>query len=273
MKRIGKVVVMTGLLFLLLAALSSGAGLDLRLYGGLGYFSPQDVNKGVKGWTDQHAGFLTDRGYSRQGETEPIRWGLDVGGDILVHFTPQIALGIGVGYIQGNKASEIVFEDGTDASMTNEIKISAVPIRAGLFFTVPMSHSANLSLHVGSGYYLAKCNWDWNSGSLGELHHATKANGLGFDGGLGFEFNLSSGVAFFLEGTARYAKIKGFEGTEKGREYTDTWEQEGTLYYAEGSDYPVLLLRESMPSGYRVAREAEVDFSHVAVTAGLKLKF
>jgi hypothetical protein len=273
MKRIAKIAIMIGLIFLLLPGLSFGTGLDLRIYGGLSYFSPQDVNKGVKGWTDLHAEFLTDAGYSQQGDTEPIRWGMDLGGDILVHFTPVVALGIGVGYIKGDKTSEIIFEKGTTVSMTNQIRISAVPIRAGLFFTIPMNHSANLSLHVGSGYYLAKCNWDWNSGSLGELHHSTKANGFGFDGGLGFEFNLSPGLAFFVEGTARYAKIKGFEGTEKGREVSDTWEQEGTLYYVEGTSYPALLLRESMPSGYRIAREAEVDFSSVAVTAGLKLKF
>jgi hypothetical protein len=273
MKRVGKIAVMAGLMFLLLPSPSSGAGVDFRIYGGLAYLSPQDINQGIQGWTDLHAEFLTDSGYSQQGEFEPIHWGMDLGGDILLHLTPQIALGIGAGYIAGNKTSEIVFENGTTVTVTNAVKISAVPIRAGLFFTVPAGSAVNFTFHVGSGYYLAKCDWDWNSGVLGELHHSTKANGLGFDGGLGFEFNLSPGVAFFLEGTARYAKIKGFEGTEKGRELTDTWEQEGTLYYVEGTTYPSLYLSETMPTGYRVAREAVVDFSKVGVTAGLRMKF
>jgi hypothetical protein len=274
MKKIEKTAIIAcSLLLLVLPSISNGGGLELRFFGGAGFLSPHDINKGVKGWSDLHAEFITRMGYSQEGETRPIQLGMDLGGDLLIHFTPHVAIGIGSGYIQATRDSEIIFAKDTTITMSDRSKISAVPVRAGLFFTIPLNRVMSASLNFGSAYYMAKYNWDWNSGDLGELHDSVKANGFGFHGGIGFEFNLSSDIAFFLEGTARYVKIKGFEGTETGREGPDTWQSEGTLYYVEGTEFPSLLLRESMPTGYRVAREAEVDLSGLAVIAGIKLKF
>ncbi len=83
---------------------------------------------------------------------------------------------------------------------------------------------------------------------------------------------LSENFAFFLDGRGRYARIKGFEGTEKGMEAGSTWQDKGTLFYLEGSDYPVLFIKEEMPTGYRVAREANIDFNGFSLLAGIKLR-
>ena len=274
MKKIKKTALIgCSFLLLLLPGISQGTGTDLRFFGGAGIFSPQDINDGAKGWFDLHAGFLKALGYTQEGEVKPIKLGMDLGGDLLLHFTPQVALGIGGGYIQASRASEILFTKSSTITPSNKTKISAVPIRAGLFFTFPMGGAVNVSLNFGAAYYLTKFDWDWDSGEMGEIHDSVKANGFGYHGGIGLEFDLSPDLAFFLEGTARYVKIKGFEGTEKGREGPDEWTSDGTLYYVEGSDYPSLLIRESMPTGYKVAREAEVNLSGLAVTAGLKMKF
>ena len=96
---------------------------------------------------------------------------------------------------------------------------------------------------------------------------------MGFHGGVGLEIMLSNNIAFLLEGTGRYAKIKPFEGTEKYVELGADDTTEGILFYLEGVDYPVLFIRPEKPRGYREAREAEVDFSGFGIVAGLKLRF
>lgn len=254
------------------AGFVGGAQFGLRLFGGAGTLSPADINQGTKGWTDQHAGFFTSFGYSRSGEVKPVNMSLEGGADFLFYLTPRIALGIGAGYVQGKRASEVVLTNGTEIKITSQPTLSATPIRLSLFFEIP-ADTINIYLNLGSDYYLAKYTWDWEFPDEWELNHSATANGLGFHGGIGFEIMISANVAFFVEGTGRYAKIKGFEGTEKGMEAGDTWEGSGTLFYLEGTDYPVLFIREEMPTGYRVAREANVDFSGFSVLAGLKMKF
>ncbi len=261
------------LIFFLGAGFTSGAQFGLRLFGGAGTLSPADINQGTKGWTDQHAGFYTSFGYSRSGEVKPVNMSLEGGVDLLVYLTPRIALGIGAGYIQGKRASEVVLTKGTEEiKITSQPTLSAKPIRLSLFFEIP-ADNLNIYLNLGSDYYLAKYTWDWEFPDEWELNQSATANGLGFHGGIGFEIRVSPNVAFFVEGTGRYAKVKGFEGTEKGMEGGVTWEGSGTLFYLEGTDYPVLFIREEMPTGYKVAREANVDFSGFSVLAGLKMKF
>lgn len=129
MKKI-KAIVLGGCFFLLLLWIgpSYGTAGGIRLFGGINYFSPIDINKGVKGWSDLHAEFLTKAGYARRGDAEPLQFGIDAGGDVIFSLTPGLAIGIGAGYIHGVKESEIVLSKDTEISMTNKVTISAVPI-------------------------------------------------------------------------------------------------------------------------------------------------
>jgi opacity protein-like surface antigen len=234
------------LILLLGTGFAHSSQFGLRLFGGLGTFSPQDINQSTKGWTDQHAGFFTSSGYSRSGEVKPVNMSREGGADLLIYFTPRIALGIGAGYVQGKHASEVFLTKGTDEiKITSQPALSATPIRLGLFFEIPAA-GMNIYLNLGADYYLAKYTWDWNFPGMWELNHSATANGLGFHGGIGFEIMISNNVALFLEGTGRSAKIKGFEGTEEGMELGSTWEGSGTLFYLEGADYPVLFIQEEM---------------------------
>lgn len=268
--------VATFVVFLLLAPLlAHSTQLGLRLFGGAATLSPTDINQGTKGWVDMHAGFFTRyAGVSLSGEANPIKMSLEGGADLLIYLSPRVALGIGAGYIQGKRDSELIIKGPTSESkMTSQPSVTATPIRLGLFFEIP-GESLGLNINVGADYYFAKYTWDWEiHGEDLALSDSATAKGLGFHGGLGLEIMLSSNIAFLLEGTGRYAKIKPFEGTQEYREMATPETNDGTLYYLEGTDYPVLFIVSEKPTGYRVAREAEVDFSGFGVVAGLKLKF
>jgi hypothetical protein len=260
----------------------SGIRVELRLFGGMNYLSAGDVNEGVEGWIDL---VYDDElfNYFVEGEAKPIHIGFELGGDIIIYFTPSIGLGLGAGYLQGARTSELTFYNTYEGIFTNEPKISTIPIRLELFFATPLSSEVNFILHAGPGYYLSKysCNGHYEENGYEEdLDQEATASGLGFQGGIGFEFNFSPSVALILEGQGRYAKIGGFEGT---RAHSDvfgwSYEEEGTLYYYKrdlmGKEYILTWIHEDEPSGpnYSNVRDAKVDFSGFVIVVGLSFKF
>jgi len=267
---------------------AEGSPASLRLWGGMNYLLAKDVNDGNKGQNDYLIGFAEYFGWSASGETNAIRMGYDFGGDLIVNLTPRIGLGFGAGYIQGSKESEILFTQGSDKiTMTSKPNIRAIPLRAGLFLNLPMGERARLNLNGGAGYYISKYSYEWkNEGTsfgstvFNKITQEATANGIGFHGGLGLEFDLASNLAFFIEGQARYAKISGFEGTAKEEFVDGSEEEEGKLYYYElksDTDYlfKQVFVRETKPSDPEIinVREADVDFSGFYVVAGIRIKF
>ncbi|MFQ6082084.1 MAG: outer membrane beta-barrel protein [Candidatus Aminicenantia bacterium] len=249
----------------------------------MNYLSGGDINEGLEGWNDLLIDDEIPPGYSVEGEAKPIHLGFDFGGDLIVNITPQIGIGFGVGYIRGTKTSEITYTNGIEGAWTNKPKISAIPIRLGVFYTLLMNEMMNVVFNAGAGLYLAKYFFDnrfEENGYWEEINQEASANGFGVHGGVGFEFNLSPNIAFVLEGQGRYAKIGGFEGT---REWSGSGggshKEEGTLYYYEvdffGKKYPLVFVHEDEPSGPFVSnvREAKVDFSGFNFLAGIKIKF
>lgn len=255
---------------------------SLRLLGGMGILSPEDINRGIEGWND----FLADLWeVFQEGEVKPINLGYEFGGDIVINVTPNFGIGIGAGYIQGAKTSEQTFSSdyGVGGTITNKPKIRAIPIKLSLFYTLPLNNSVNVVFNGGGGLYFAKYSYNFRvdaNGFLMEGNQDASANGFGFHGGIGFEFNLAPNIAFILEGQGRYAKIDGFEGESVYSETGDSpYTEEGTLYYVEGSDmgktYRIVYIYEEKPSGVGIikVREATVDFSGFTLMAGIKIRF
>ncbi len=262
---------------------------SIRLWGGMNYLLAKDVNDGNEGRNGLISSDAGISGWSASGETNPVRMGYEFGGDLIINLTPRIGLGFGAGYLQGTKGSEIAFNKGTsNLVMTSKPNIRAIPLRAGLFLNLPLGERAYLDFNVGAGYYLSKYSYEWKIEGAGywedvdKITHKVSANGLGFHGGIGLEFDLAANLAFFIEGQARYAKIGGFEGTvEKHYGYHEDWTYrgEGKLYYYDlkygANNFKQLDVRTTQPSGPYVSnvREADVDFSGVYAVAGVKIKF
>ncbi|NIM90960.1 MAG: outer membrane beta-barrel protein [Candidatus Aminicenantes bacterium] len=256
---------------------------DIRFWGGMNYLIAGDVNDGVKGFIDE----VHDDEFvflSVEGEAKDLHLGFDFAADLIFHFNPQVGIGIGAGYIQGTQASDFTFTNGVEGIFTNKPKMSAIPLRLGIFFAAPLDEILSFSFNGGVGIYLANYSldiWFEENGYWEDVHQEATAAGLGFHAGMGFEFNLAPNVAFFIEGQGRYAKISGFEGTF---EYDDSgggplYVEKGKLYYYEnnimGKTYPRISISEDEPSASWVSnvREANVDFSGFNVVAGIKLKF
>jgi len=208
-------------------------------------------------------------------------------GDVIVYLMPQFGISIGSGYICGKKGKDTntmtITWPAATTTHTHDTKISAFPVKIGLNYFFPISLKARIVLNGGAGYYFAKLTeihrWEEN-GYWNTFKQEAKASGLGFHGGIGFEYDLAQNIAFVIEGQGRHAKIGGFEGDWEGEDSTGwSLSRKGPLTYYEwqllGNWYPEVWVRDEGPSGsvFRGAREAEVDFSGFTVRAGIKLKF
>jgi len=259
-----------------------GIGLSVKLTGGLNYFSGGDIDKGTRGLCDLNADYISSIGYTvRRKEIKHFHRGYDITADIIFNLKPQVGIGLGVGYIHANERNFIIFSGGLgDIHRLDMVPtISAVPIRLGLFFTLPIHRLVNVSFNGGTALYLTKYCYVMSTplGNMESLYYKASAKGLGFHGGIGFEVNLSPRAAFVIEGQGRYAKITNFKGTAKSSKYIlydyIGSEEKGVLYYLEGQKYPSLAILEEEPYGYKTVRKATFDFSGFIFRAGIKIKF
>ncbi len=254
-------------LFLLVpsVAFSSGISLGFRFYGGLQSMAGGDLNTGMAGLSKYYELQADLAGMSLEGEYQNLGWGFHAGGDLLISFAPWIGLELGGGYSQASKETVIAYEGPPDEGRwTVKPAASAIPIRAGLFFLVPLGPGLSLSAHGGAAYYLATVEtlFRVESDAVGQWRQETQkatAEGIGFYGGLGLEIRISPGIFFLVEAQGRLASFDGFEGdldfsTSDGS--TDT--RSGTLYHFEvalppglsESSLSWLYVYDEAPSGY-----------------------
>ena len=259
-----------------------GIGLSVKLSGGLNYFFGGDITKGTEGLYDSNADFLSSAGYSLESKTESFHNAVDISGDIIFNFTPQIGIGLGAGYISASETNTLTVSGagllGLE-QLRSTPKITAVPIRLGLYFSLPIHRLFAVSFNCGAALYLTKYSLtldkDWTN--LNSIYHKTSAKGLGFHGGISFEINLTHRAVFFIEGRGRYAKVSNFKGKETDRvfagwKYVDSVE-EGVLYYLEDDNYPYLTILEEEPSGYKIIRKGVFDLSGFSFRSGIRFKF
>jgi len=273
---------------LLVGPAAAGAqGVGLKLFGVYGSIGPGDPYEGLKGSMDFYDQVLGLASYNRTGDFKQFDNIWEAGGDLIFYFTPVIGIGLGAGYMQTLPAKtnmNYTKPANPDIYQSLDPKVTAIPVRASLYFSIPMGSALKLSLHGGVSYYFARMEFAWRLGSGTDwIQVASKADGkgLGFHGGAGLEFNFSSSASLFVEATGRLAKISGFTGDSTfsvsgGGSATDS----GTLYFWK-YDYgilgviPEIGIRDPAPSGanYSDVREAEVDLSGFGVRAGFLFRF
>jgi len=273
---------------LLIGAAQAGAqGIGLKLYGLYGSIGDGDVYEGLKGPTDWWAQVITLSGFARTGDFKQFDNSWEAGGDLIFYFTPVLGIGLGGGYLQTLPAkTEMTFTKtaNPDIHMSMNPKITAIPVRASLYASIPMGSALRLTLHGGASYYFTRMEFAWRLGTDSDwiqVENKADSKGLGFHGGAGLEFNFSSSASLFVEATGRLAKISGFTGdatmsTSGGGSATDS----GTLYYWK-YDYgplgiiPEIGIRDPAPSGanYSDVREAEIDLSGFGLRAGFIFRF
>ena len=123
-----------------------------------------------------------------------------------------------------------------------EVKVW-MPVKLGIYYTLPFSSKINITFNAGIGYYSAKVSeymryektlptgeteWtvrDWET---------NRKRVCGFHGGIGLEFSLIKNFALVVEVQRRYAKIKNLNGIMRGEaKYSEGiyLEWKGALYF------------------------------------------
>jgi hypothetical protein len=265
--------------------------LALRLYGGFSRAEAGDLNEGLDGYYElfklySALGFgTTTGGYNR------LRAGYNFGGDLIFQVTRHVGIGIGAGYMRFSESSLMTWTlESESAEFSTSPMLSAVPIRLGLFLTLPLGKRLNLTVDGGAAAYAALKfdvpqrigypEGDWLEISLKASRNSPFDN-IGYQGSLGFEFIVSRNVGFFVEALGRYARFKNFETatalyknnageseTIEGRIYLET-------YTSDEGGYSVFTIEEtppvSDPPGH-VYTEPKIDLSGFSLQAGLRIR-
>lgn len=273
-------------------------GFSLKITGGYGTMAVGDYNtvgKDVEQYLDDLISeFIWIFPPSRTGEFKKINMGLDFEGELIMDLGGTFGIGIGVGYIRRSRESELGLSLAGAFSMSYfmDPTVAVIPIETSLYFFPPIASSLDIYLYGGVGYYMGKITSTFRrdyeevgfSPYWEKSESEFKDKGLGFHGGIGLEFKLVPKVGFFIEGRARYCKLKSWEGDST---FTDsdgsTYSESGTLWYYEaqyvdtGKYYSKFILLEEGNSpggiGVRNVREFEFNLAGVSLRTGIRIKF
>jgi len=282
-----------GLNFLFDGSQSEAAGprgaskLSLRLYGGYNHMLAGDVNDGMAFYFDL-VDFYSSQGTGTvTGGLKPLHGGYNFGGDLIYQITPALGVGVGAGYMRSSASSLATYTDGDQSvDILASAKLSAVPLRLGLFLDVPMGGNLVLTANAGAAYYLG-LKFDAMQGlefapddwaRLNATGSGRSGADVGFHGGLGFEYRLSPKMGFFLEAAGRYAKLKNFTSaaatTQSSSGGSDTIE--GVLYIITETigtqELDMFVVSDTPPTG-DTFREPRFDLSGFSLQAGIRVHF
>jgi opacity protein-like surface antigen len=277
--------------------------LSFIISGGLRYMRVGDINTHLESFdgylsemTDYEGGMITklDNYNSELEKTPEFELRLDIG--------PKFAISAGIELITEKNESNFEFTDQVPLdpinfhTITTEPNISAVLLKLGTYYTIPLVSRFNLFLNGGVNYYFSKVSLykfhrfheeiDLNPYGKEENYDVNSKN-FGFYGGMGFEFKMTDHVALVMEFRGRYARIKNLKGTRvvrNGKSFLIPEEksEEGILYIGErymtdgwiDAYRPDLIISPSKPSGaeFRNIREAVLDFSGYSLRLGVRIK-
>jgi len=278
------------IIFAVIVALIASLGsaqtkFSFQLGGGMNYSSGGDLARGLRGQSD----YLADE-YQVSGRYDVPLWGFNFSGEFLYHLNSRFALGLGIGYFEQMKESQISYTYGfVDVIEKVSPKYAVIPITANVHYYLPLGQSLRLDLSAGAGYYLARMNYEYRQdlsllGYNGNDVYTFQASkgGLGLQGGVGLELILSPRLALALNVLGRYASISGFSGdwTEKGGgdfwDFDESGSGEKFWYYEwnyNSKTYAQLAFQEEIPSGSTVknARPAKLEVLGFSVLLSIKV--
>jgi opacity protein-like surface antigen len=278
-----------------LPAWASGAGkgltFSLRVHGGYSYLQAADANTGSRGWFDFYELLAAEEGLTTEGTYSPFHGGYDFGADFIFQLSPRFGVGIGVGYLQSSKRSTMTISNlDISVLMDGTPKLSAMPIRLGLFTTWPLGGKLNFTANAGAAYYAAvkfsaqlrledDTSGDWMEQSI--TANMNRLGNVGFQGGLGLEYALSPQMFLFVEAQGRYASFKNFDtatGATDSSFGTPT-EDVGKIYLETNTELPGtwtwFIVSDTEPTpepGLIAYREPKFDLSGFSLQVGFRIR-
>jgi opacity protein-like surface antigen len=278
--------------------------LSFIISGGLRHMSVGDINTHLESFddylsnmTNYEGGMITklDNYNSELEKTPEFELRLDI--------SSKLAISAGIGFISQKNEGNFEFIDPFPFSgqaythiISTEPKASAVLLKLGSYYKIPIISGINLFLSGGINYYFSKVSL-YKSHEFGrglflgsqikEENYEVSSNNFGLYGGMGFEFRITEHITFVLGFRGRYARIKNLKGNRfirvyRGWIWPEEKSEEGILYIGEkdmtdewhGGYTPDLIISPSKPSGneFRNIREAVLDFSGYSLRLGIRIK-
>ena len=260
---------------------------SFKLSGGIGYALGNDLTKGIQGQSD----YLKQE-YGLAAGFKIPQLGTNFAGEVIFYPWPNFGVGVGAGYLQIAKESQVTYTIGP-LNVTEKIKpaITAIPLALNLHYLFRFSPRLRLDLTAGASYYLTTLKWDYQtdysiSTLKGNDHYtfSAKKKTIGYQGGLGLEYSLTSELAVFLNVLARYASLGPIEGgswTDNSSGDFEVFSLSGSdhsfWYYerqAGGQNFAQIAFRSEQPSGdpnLSNVRQAKLALTGFAATIGFKI--
>jgi hypothetical protein len=264
--------------------------LSLRLFGGYGRAETGDLNEGLDGYYEVFK-LYSAHGYgTTTGGYNPLRDGYHAGADLVFQITPRIGIGIGAGYMRFRESSHLALSsESGETKISSTPTLSAIPVRLGLFLTLPLGQRLNLLIGAAAVAHAelkldAKHRIDYIGGYWTETTISAKRGAsihdLGFQGSLGFEFRIFPNTGLFVEAVGHYARFGNFEkATLAGKGSGESRQIEGRLYLEMVSDpeleYSLFIVKETPPvsnSPNITYKEPRFDLSGFRLQAGFRIR-
>jgi opacity protein-like surface antigen len=280
-----KKILLVSVLFCLATSMAF-PGISLKLTGGMAYFFDNDYTKGIQGLYD----FYLDSYEGVTGKYKPLRFGLNFGGEIAFSLGDNLAIGFGAAYLRCSRDSEFGYQFPYFSSRDSlKPDIRLIPLTVNIHYYVPAGPRLRADWFVGAGYYMMKFDHAWSvttdffSYHTEQTFSTDKAN-LGFQGGLGLEFEISSQLALVFQASGRFIKFSDLKGDLKEKISTTNanWENETSNAYfwfygrsEGGGAYAQVSFAETKPSEteYSAIRKGVLDLSGIAAGISLKISF
>jgi hypothetical protein len=245
----------------------------IRLYGAPGLFSGGEIND-VRGLADYYNYLADAAGFTVGGEYKPAHFGLEAGVDFIFNLTPRVGIGLGVGYLNAARESVITLTSGSsEFTQTLRPAYGSIPLRLGVFWTIPVSSRMSIALSAGPEIHFARASTSWQLDQGPDFiryENDVTGMGFGFHGAAAVEIKLSGRIGLLLEIAGRYARFGGLTGTAT---YSDAYASEsvsGTFYRLEipdGPGFPLVMVYEEKPSDD--ATEVKLNLSGGSVRFGV----
>ena len=228
--------------------------------------------------------------YSHSGWFPAFHGGANFGAELLYGVNEHLGLGLGIGYFRKPSEFKVSFDYGNPANQSIALSATAIPVTLNLHYSFRVGRSLKMFFAGGPGYYLTRFNFGFvldSGNSFGydykmEYDFKSGSSALGFQGGVGFEYQIGSRISLSFEVLGRLAKISDFKGDwtrEMTVQGTTTRDQgrDADFYYFEylvnGTTYSDLFFGEGLPERAIHVRKGAVDLSGFSALVGIKYSF
>jgi hypothetical protein len=255
---------------------AGGTDFSLRLYGGWGYASGGDLNKGINGWREYY-GDRRGKEFTSLYNLGTMHSAAELGAEAILALSQRWSLSLGIGSVSQETSGQIftrlVRREGPLESFPDPWQVDfeeeserrprytrlTIPVTLTLDYALVLGRRWTVTAGCGGGIYWGRLDLEesYNITSetiaeeptangvvqyidrlstTGEYSEKLRATGFGLHGRLGIECRLSSSTFLTVAVLGRWVNMKGWEGNR--RDASD-WQWEYGLWgahTAEGTD-------------------------------------